>query len=198
MFCKYCGNEIDDNAAFCSKCGNQIDSEKQNPIWQESANSQTLKSKKPIFKNKKLIVAIAFACVIGAGIPTGIYVRNKIKEKTVQTYIAEGIALLDAKKELLDRAYFELEENFYDRTNNEAACSAFLDLQECYLDYYDGLVKIQGKGDYKKMNVIIDAMNESTEKFINACEDNCSYEARENFHERLTTIKIKWKMIRQD
>lgn len=197
MFCKYCGNEIDDNAAFCSKCGNQIDSEKQNPIWQESANSQTLKSKKPIFKNKKLIVAIAFACVIGAGIPTGIYVRNKIKEKTVQSYSAEKLILIKEKNELYHIAVDKREENFT-RENCEAVCAAGLDFVECYLDYYDGLVKINGKGDYTNMNDYINRLIETIENLINAHADYCSYDAQKNFYKRLVTIKGTWFYIRQN
>lgn len=197
MFCKYCGNEIDDSAAFCSKCGSQIDSEKQNPILQKSSNSQTLKNKKPLFKNKKIIVAIAFVCIIGAGIPTGIYVRNKIKEKAVQAYSAEKLILIDEKKEFVDRAVDKSEANF-NRENCEAVCAAGLDYVECYLDYYNGLVKIKGKGNYKNWNMSIDAMIEKTENLINVSTDYCSYEAQKDFYKRLATIKGTWLYIRQD
>ncbi len=49
MFCKYCGNQLDADAAFCSKCGKQVSDQPAS----DHSNIQPAKTQRKLFLQRK-------------------------------------------------------------------------------------------------------------------------------------------------
>ena len=61
MFCKYCGNEIDKDAAFCDKCGK--------PVYRESPqNNRKAAHRKGKYRRKRRSRIMPVLCIIGIAI----------------------------------------------------------------------------------------------------------------------------------
>ncbi|MCM1088833.1 MAG: zinc-ribbon domain-containing protein [Muribaculaceae bacterium] len=80
MFCKNCGNQISDNAAFCPKCGTQVTVKA--PVMQDKAVQQPKK------KSGFMILAVALVAVVGiiAGAATFFYKgKDQTPEELTET-----------------------------------------------------------------------------------------------------------------
>ena len=90
MYCKHCGQQIDDNAAFCQHCGRTI-------ATQESERIAPVKSKRT-----PLVVGIIIACVIVIGL-IGVFVKKsadikRAEEEALAASIAEAESIAQAEK----------------------------------------------------------------------------------------------------
>ncbi len=159
MFCKYCGAELADGAAFCTKCGKQLKEENQEQ--EKTAQIETGAQKKTkINKSKpkkniaKSILSLIGILLLVAG---GIVGEKAYKASKIEKY-----------KSNMFKVYVESENRFNDAVhaynanntskNAERADLLGLDMLDSYLDYYEGMVSVQGKADYSKFNVFINKL----------------------------------------
>lgn len=86
MFCKYCGNVMNDNDVFCSNCGKSV-GEKQNPV-QGKQNPQTNAEPK---KNIVLINVILGAIAVVLAVVNILLVVSikTIEQDTNNSYVFE-------------------------------------------------------------------------------------------------------------
>lgn len=99
MFCKYCGNELTDDAKFCSKCGKIVETaeETKDDFFQDANDYTVERQYSPVEEKKKedlgrkilvyAILGLAFASTWALSI-LGVIFAGKAKKK-----IAEYIAL---------------------------------------------------------------------------------------------------------
>lgn len=73
MFCKNCGNQISDNAAFCTKCGTKVSVKastvQDKAVWQPKTPEQAHQIQNPVQRPKKksgfMILTVALVAVVG-------------------------------------------------------------------------------------------------------------------------------------
>ena len=64
MYCKYCGNVMDDKATFCTKCGKRV-MENEKPLIEEKPDAPCVEEQKKKSERKILAFAIiSLACVV--------------------------------------------------------------------------------------------------------------------------------------
>ena len=131
-----------------------------------------------------VIVAVVVLCVIVVGL--------SVKKK---------IAIESYKKGAEWRRYEYLVDRFNEKVNifNEHKCrvnserldDAGLDALEAYLDYYEGKIKIQGKGDYS-------LQDSRVEEWIILLEDNHSeIWGASDYGYRLASLKNRWNSLKR-
>lgn len=130
MYCKHCGQQIDDNAAFCQHCGGTVEA-------QESAHIAPVKNKKT-----PLIVGIIIACVIVIGL-IGVFVKKsadikRAEEEALAASIAEAESIAQAEKiaEEVRAQYIEDLNSFVSLTWEGAQASEDI-CQIVYMVWYD-------------------------------------------------------------
>lgn len=206
MFCKYCGSEIADDALFCQKCGKKLVStdEQETSFYTQGTekaseqsneplrltNTKSLKESSSIFKQiKKLprsvIITAIVLCVIVIGLP----VKKRISVELYKN--GEKWSAYEAK---LDR-FNELVDVYNGNKNSQnaiASDTAGLDALEAYLDYYEGKVKVQGKGDYSYMN-------EEVDHWMILIENNHNnrFWGSSDYDYRMAQIKNRWRYLKR-
>lgn len=85
MFCRNCGNEMDDNAAFCAKCGTPVEKPantqpNEQPVYTQPVYVQT--ENIPNYLAFSIVVTIL--CCMPFGIPAIVYASQ------VNTKLAQG------------------------------------------------------------------------------------------------------------
>ena len=98
MYCKYCGNELTDDAKYCSKCGKIVEkAEEREYDYFETANDYTVeKQYSPVEEKQKsdlgrkiltyAILGLAFGCTWILSL-VGVIFASKAKKK-IKEYIA--------------------------------------------------------------------------------------------------------------
>ncbi len=71
MYCKYCGNEIEDNSSFCSKCENSLNIEKEKDITEskieDNPTSETVREYKGLEGWLTLVILGLFITLVRVG-----------------------------------------------------------------------------------------------------------------------------------
>lgn len=90
MFCKKCGNKIEENALFCTKCGTSV---KQEPVEIEKSGGGK--------KVAKIVAIVVAVCVIATGAITGgLFLKEQQVLKNRTKYVAElGAWITEIEKE---------------------------------------------------------------------------------------------------
>ena len=101
MFCRYCGNELPDDAKFCNCCGKEVDAEgEQRPAQTDHATephqepSDAIKYKSVSSRQKKILIGSFVIVVLALVIVFGVRAAN-------ESNLAEKIApvIYEASKE---------------------------------------------------------------------------------------------------
>lgn len=175
MFCKYCGAELADEATFCTNCGKQIKEENQGQEKtaqietekQGKAKANKSKQKKNIAKSILSFIGILFligGCIVGEKTYKAFNIK-KYKSNMLKVYGKSENRFNDAVRVYNSNKTF---------SNSEKVDSFGLDMLDSYLDYYEGMVSVQGKADYSKFNVFVN-------KLIGAVSDS-SGEAKGDYY----------------
>ncbi len=175
MYCKNCGKELEDNAAFCRYCGQKQDKENEKETGKEKAAKETGE-----VSNKKLfllgaIIAVVILAVIGAvklvekskedaAVEQSI-VKEDVEEKKEEELISEN---KPESKEEKDKAEAAEEGTTEEETKNPEEESQTGDLpesenplikymkvgdSECWFDEDGDLVKITNSGSFLSMEI---------------------------------------------
>lgn len=104
MFCKKCGNQLNDGATFCNKCGfsmNQNDSTTSTQVSSFGSSATATMVKAATQKNKKAILIIVALVVVGLAI-CGVLAKQKADNaaaiySTIQSY-SKAISTLDFER----------------------------------------------------------------------------------------------------
>lgn len=188
MFCKYCGAELADEATFCTNCGKQL--KEENEGQEKAAQIETEKQEKnKVNKSKtKKNIAKSILSFIGILILIGgcIVGEKAYKASKIENY-----------KENMYKVYKESENRFNDAVHTYNANRTFrnaeradllgLDMLDSYLDYYEGMVSVQGKTDYSKFNIFINKLigavsNYSDEAKGDYCYDRFNYDLYNTYY----------------
>ena len=161
MFCKYCGNEMDNDAMFCPKCGQKVetkDYEIKNKNPDSDADSNPTHKKENKVKSKHLanvLRAILVLAIIGAGYFTYHKIHTIYEKKNLIAYEEESSklyqeALIQLKNanETFENKYGDWIPTFSSLIPAEAAehvDKVALDAIEVSIDYYKILKKNQNK-----------------------------------------------------
>ncbi len=169
MYCKKCGKELEDNAAFCRYCGQKQDKENEKETGKEKAAKETGE-----VSNKKLfllgaIIAVVILAVIGAvklvekskedaAVEQSI-VKEDVEEKKEEELISEN---KPESKEEKDKAEAAEEETTEEETKNPEEESQTGDLPESenplikYMKVGDSECWFDEDGDLVKMTRMTD------------------------------------------
>ena len=92
MFCKHCGNEVDDHATFCGKCGKRLikDTTIDNPSMEDIPVGKHKQRNKKILKKTNAVLALLILVTIALGI-SAIFVIKKNSPKPNEEAVEKTI-----------------------------------------------------------------------------------------------------------
>jgi len=205
MFCKNCGNQIEDGALFCSQCGTKIDfvdtpnTESQNDedtktdnavaaeITENEITSESSTNLRAS-KGKKIVLAVLVAILL-----IGLYFGN------IKLYKKRMYPVYEASENRFNKSVNEYNNK---KTYNSAKDSdrAGLDMIEAYLDYYKGKSKIvifgigggyPGMNEYMEENIALIENNHSISQFLLTKSD------QEYFDARMSSLRAEWRKAKR-
>lgn len=160
MFCKICGHEIKEGAAFCPSCGNKLEKKVNIPSYKQGKfngsekNINKIKKKKISAKKKKKIkIMTGVVAFIAIAALIAVYVYNMDYKHVVNTYVKavfsnEGDTMEKIYK-LLPEEYKEALLNGYKEDNEGADEEEMMEeSQKTYDDMLD-LIENQYGNDWK-------------------------------------------------
>ena len=109
MFCRYCGNDLPDDAKFCNGCGNPVDTEQreQEPspkllreeLLSTAAVTVPDAAKRPVQKTGSKIVAIIAVVVLGVA-ALGVFGLRAANESAMKQQVPQSI-YEDSQKDVI-------------------------------------------------------------------------------------------------
>ena len=216
-----------DDALFCSKCGKQLSSTKkmemeESPVQLQETNQlqdnetdlpvQESVQKEGIKKGEKKTGKKIFLTVLALGLILGGWVayRKVFVKQSVEAYIEKNYPLYEAAKNRFNESVDKYNER-YSSGAAENSSRAGLDMIEAYLDYYKGMVKVQGAGDYSDMNKYMEetiALVESNHSIHGLYRTSTTLggftftygeteKFRDYFDKRIESLKAEWKRVKR-
>lgn len=179
MFCKHCGNKINDGASYCPICGGELgkkviaSSNKQIASDKVKSFNQVKKKKMSSKRTKKIKILAGIICVVIAAAFIGNYIYNMDCKHVVNKYMklmAEEDYIQNAYK-LLPEEYQQYMINSY-KEDNDGADEAEM-LEEKQKDYEDGIQLIENEyGENWKYSFEIKKVEDASRKEIREWKQN--------------------------
>lgn len=201
MFCRKCGNELEENSIFCSRCGERVNveniSDVTNEDLQKNNSLKTMgielrKTTRRLWaenKKKKPVLAVIIVILLVCG-----YLGYR--KIAVEIYEKKAYPVYEAAVDRFNDATYEYNDN-RNHITAEKSDRAGLDMIEACLDIYKGQVKVQGWGDYS-------GMNEKIEEIIALVEDNhtkgkifLDSKSRDYFETRMAELRAEWRRVKK-
>ncbi|RHV71499.1 MULTISPECIES: zinc ribbon domain-containing protein [Clostridia] len=168
MFCKNCGNELENNAMFCGKCGTPVRQDTKGSPFNTEINSMTgavkNKGKKKLWKAIIAIVVVIGVFLVGSHV----YDIKFGYKKVIKQYI-NGTEKMDWKvlSDLwIDEYYEVLSEDISDgktdpdefrsseHTNKKKVLAEFENIDDCSVDV---IIDDENTGDREDINEVEDS-----------------------------------------
>lgn len=167
MFCKHCGNKINDGASYCPICGGELGKKVTFSSNNQVASNQVKKKKVSPKETKKIKILAGILCIIIAAVFIGNYIYNLDCKHVVNEYMK-----LMAEEDYVQKAYKLLPEEYQQsminsyKEDNDGADEAEM-LEEKQKDYEDGIQLIENEyGENWKYSFEIKKVEDASRKEI--------------------------------
>ena len=180
MFCKHCGNKINDGAVYCPICGGELgkkvaDSSNRQMASDKIRNFNQVKKKKMSpKKTKKIKILAGIICIVIVAAFIGNYIYNMDCKHVVTEYMklmADEEDYTQQAYKLLPEEYQQSMINFY-KEDNDGADEAEM-LEEKQKDYEDGMQLIENEyGENWKYSFEIKKVEDASRKEIREWKQN--------------------------
>ncbi len=179
MFCKHCGNKINDGATYCPICGGELGKKVAAPSnWQIASDkirnfNQVKKKKMSPKKTKKIKILAGIICIVIVTAFIGNYIYNMDCKHVVNKYMK-----LMAEEDYIQKEYKLLPEEYQQyminsyKEDNDGADEAEM-LEEKQKDYEDGMQLIENEyGENWKYSFEIKKVEDASRKEIREWKQN--------------------------
>ena len=201
MFCRKCGNELEENSIFCSRCGERVNVENISDVTNEELQkNNSLKTmgielrkttRRLWAENKKKKTVLAVITIIF--LACGYFGYRKI---AVEVYYKKAHPVYEAAQDRFNDAVQDYNDNKNPITA-EKIDIAGLDMIEAYLDYYKGKVKVQGWGDYSEMNESMEEMMAIVQENYIGHKGHLNPKDRDYFETRMADLRAEWRRVKK-
>ena len=208
MFCKHCGNKINDGAVYCPICGGELgkkvaDSSNRQMVSDKIRDFNQVKKKKMSpKKTKKIKILAGIICIVIVAAFIGNYIYNMDCKHVVTEYMklmADEEDYTQQAYKLLPEEYQQSMINFY-KEDNDGADEAEM-LEEKQKDYEDGMQLIENEyGENWKYSFEIKKVEDASRKEIREWKQSIE-DSKVKFNRKIKGMKnvtVKFKLQSED